>query len=62
MGSAVNVRYPRKAEIERAVQAAKACGIDVAGFEIAPGGIIRIMEPRANAVVANDFDRWADKL
>lgn len=62
MASVALNRYPRKAEIERAVQAAKACGIDVAGFEVGPNGVIRIMEARAGQVAANDFDRWADKL
>jgi hypothetical protein len=54
--------YPRKVEIERAVAAAKACGLDVAGFEVSPDGSIRIMEARAVAHVENDFDRWKDQL
>jgi hypothetical protein len=62
MGAEASIRYPTKAAIERAVQAAKACGLDVAGFEIGPNGIIRIMEPRSAQANPTDFDRWADKL
>lgn len=61
MNAPVKFRYPRKAEIERIVSAAKSCGIDVAGFEVSPDGTIRIMEARAVANV-NDFDRFADRL
>lgn len=54
--------YPRKVEIARAVEAAKACGIDVAGIEISPQGHIRLVEARAIPKPENDFDRWADRL
>lgn len=61
MTAPFKLRYPRKAQIERAIAAAKACGLDVAGFEVSPEGTIRIMEARA---VANptDFDRFSDRL
>lgn len=63
MTAQVKLRYPRKAEIARAVEAAKACGLDVAGFEVSPDGTIRIMEARAvTSPPANDFDRFADQL
>jgi hypothetical protein len=39
--------YPGKVAIRHAVEAAKACGIDVAGLEVSPDGTIRIMEARA---------------
>lgn len=39
--------YPRRAEIERAVEAGKACGLDVAGYEVSPDGSIRVFEARA---------------
>jgi hypothetical protein len=61
MNAHAKLRYPRKAEIERIVSAAKSCGLDVAGFEVSPDGTIRIMEARAVANV-NDFDRFADRL
>jgi len=54
--------YPRKIEITRAVEAAKACGLDVAGIEITAGGGIRIVEARAIPKAENDFDRWEDRL
>lgn len=57
------LRYPSKAQIERAVAAAKACGLDVAGFEVTPVGTIRIVEARAMPTLpANDFERFADQL
>lgn len=61
MNAPSRFRYPRKAEIERMISAAKACGLDVAGFEVSPDGTIRIMEARAVADM-NDFDRFADRL
>lgn len=54
--------YPSKSAIARVVAAAKACGLDVAGFEVCPNGTIRIMEARAVQQVASDFDRWEDRL
>ena len=57
-----STRYARKAEIVRAVQAAKASGLDVAGIEIGPTGGIRIMESRAIPAPATDFDRWEAQL
>lgn len=57
----VKLRYPRKAQIERTIRAAKACGLDVAGFEVSPDGTIRIMEAR-DVSSATDFDRFADRL
>ena len=60
--AALKLRYPTKAEISRVVEAAKACGLDVAGVEVCPGGAIRVVEARAVPQQANDFDRWADKL
>lgn len=54
--------YPRKSQIERVVAAARACGLDVAGVEVSPSGVIRIMEARAVDTPANDFDRYEDRL
>ena len=62
MTQAAKIRYPRKSEIQRAIEAGRACGLDVAGVEIGPGGVIRIMEARASQPVRNDFDRWQDQL
>ena len=55
--------YPRKSQIERAVAAAKACGLDVCGIEVSPNGVIRIIEARAVPnQPANDFERFEDRL
>lgn len=63
MTAQAKIRYPRKAQIERIVAAAKSCGLDVAGFEVSPEGHIRIIEARAMpAIPSNDFDRFADRL
>jgi hypothetical protein len=63
VSEAVRLRYPRKAEINRALQAAKAFGLDVSGFEVSPDGTIRIMEARAvKPAPANDFERFQDQL
>lgn len=54
--------YPRKAEIARVVEAAKACGIDVAGIEVSASGTIRAVEARAIPVAKDEFERWEDRL
>lgn len=51
--------YPRKAEIVRAVEAAKLSGLDVAGIEVSPEGVIKIVEARAiPKQPESEFDRW----
>ena len=50
--------YPRKADIARAVQAARACGIDIAAIEISPEGAIRIVGPGSNPPAETEFDAW----
>lgn len=54
--------YARKAEIDRLVKAAKACGMDIAGIEFHPNGGIRLLEARAIPQAQNDFDRWEAEL
>ena len=39
--------YAGKVALRRAIEAARANGIDVAGFEVSPDGTIRIVEARA---------------
>jgi hypothetical protein len=56
------LRYPHKAEIVRAVEAAKACGLDVAGVEVSPNGTIKIIEARALPQPQDEFERWNDRL
>lgn len=52
--------YPRKVEITRTVEAAKACGIDVAGIEVSPDGSIKILVlgPGLAATPETEFDYW----
>jgi len=54
--------YPTKAKIRQMIEAARACGLDVCGFEVSADGAIRVMEARAPAAIANDFDRWEARL
>lgn len=46
--------YPSRPAIRRAVDLARELGIDVAGFEVAPGGVIRILGSGAFPVPAKD--------
>lgn len=55
-------KYPRKAEIQRLVRAAREAGIDVGGFEVSPEGVIRILPAAAMVKPATAFDEWADRL
>lgn len=54
--------YPRKAEIERAIAAARSAGIDVSGVDVFPNGMIRIVESRGAPAAINDFDRYESEL
>lgn len=50
--------YPGKVAIRHAIEAARACGLDVAGIEVAPDGTIRIVEARALPRAAeSEFER-----
>lgn len=60
MTAQARLRYPRKAQIERMIAAARASGLDVAGFEVSPDGSIRIMEARQ--MPKDDFERLKDLL
>lgn len=63
MNAPARLRYPRKAEIERVVAAARACGLDVSGFEVSPDGTIRIMEAREMPdTPKSDFEKYKDQL
>jgi hypothetical protein len=52
--------YPRKAEIARAVEAAKACGIDVASIEVSRDGSIKVLGPGSGSgsPPPSEFDEW----
>ncbi|MCZ4340143.1 hypothetical protein O4H52_00895 [Sphingomonadaceae bacterium G21617-S1] len=38
--------YPGRVAIRRAVETARALGLDVAGFEVSPDGTIRVIDAR----------------
>lgn len=56
------IKYPTRAKIEQMVNAGRACGLDVRGFEVSPDGHIRVFEDRGLDQAENDFDRWDKKL
>lgn len=62
MATAKISEYATKPIVRRTVEQARELGLDVAGFEIAPGGVIRVFDRAAFPAPAeqggNDFDRW----
>jgi hypothetical protein len=54
--------YPTKAKIRQMIETARECGLDVCGFEVSPGGGIRIIEARAQTNSGGDFERWESRL
>lgn len=46
--------YPRKSDIQRAVETFRALGLDVGGYEVKPDGTIRVFAPPA--ANTDDFD------
>lgn len=49
--------YPRRAVIERTIEAARCAGIRVEGFEVSPTGTIRILT-QGKQEAGTAFDRW----
>jgi hypothetical protein len=61
--SKIKARYPTKAKIAGLIQIARAAGIDVAGIEVSPDGVIRVMEARAiPADKPSLFEQLEDQL
>lgn len=55
--------YPSVPNVKRMIAAAKAAGLDVAGIEVSPDGMIRIIEARALPAKGDDlFDQWKDRV
>lgn len=54
--------YPRKVEITRAIEAAKACGIKVGGVRVTPEGAIEIMQADAIKLPQDEYEMWKDRL
>jgi hypothetical protein len=50
--------YPRKAEIARAVEAAKSCGIEVTAIEVSFDGSIKVFGAGADPTTQSEFDKW----
>jgi hypothetical protein len=58
VGAERALRYPGKVAIRHVVEAAKACGIDVAGIEVSPDGSIRAIDARlAPSRPLDEFER-----
>lgn len=63
MTAAARLReYPTKPALRRELARARELGIEVAGYEVAPGGVIRVLDraafPAAVEAPGSDFDRW----
>ena len=53
------LNYPTKAKVHAALEYAREAGLDVAGFEVAPNGTIRVLTPAAfPAAPQDEFDKW----
>lgn len=52
-------KYPGKVAIRHAVEAGRACGIDVGGYDVRPDGTIRVFDIRAvpAAPPADEFEQ-----
>lgn len=50
--------YPRKVEITRAIEAAKACGLEVGGVEVSRDGCIKVLGPGPASSPQSEFDEW----
>jgi hypothetical protein len=51
-------RYPSPAAVKRAVKQVTDCALDVAGVEVSPDGVIRILTSQAFAHPRDDFEAW----
>lgn len=51
------VHYATKAQVRRAVEAARAAGLEIGGVEVASCGTIRVLAAQA-AVPTDPFDAW----
>lgn len=58
MGAEARVRYPSDQRIKKVVEAARACGLDVAGVKVSPQGDVEVFETRAiPKSPESEFDR-----
>jgi len=56
-----SINYPTKAAIARALDAAAASGAKVSGYEIGPGGTIRVLFDVAGSKPMSAYDEWKAK-
>lgn len=49
---------PTKAQIQRAIDAAKRAGLDIAGFKVEPDGAIVVFDK--SSAPKDDFSRWQE--
>lgn len=54
---ALKRRTPRKADIKRAIEAGRECGIEIGGYEIGDNGFIRVLA-KHEVATSNAYDRW----
>lgn len=47
--------YPSKVVIRQALEAGRAGGLDIAGYEVAPNGVIRVFDKRATPTQPDDL-------
>ncbi len=51
--------YPGKTAIKRAIEAARAAGLDVAGFDLLPNGTIKVFDRTLSPAQPKDeFEEW----
>lgn len=63
MTAQARLTYPGKVALRRAIDAARACGVDVGAIEVSPDGSIRIIDARmVPRQPVDEFERWEDKL
>ncbi len=63
MTAQARLRYPGKVALRQAIDAAKACGVDVGAVEVSPDGSIRIIDKAAvPKAPVDEFARWEDRL
>jgi hypothetical protein len=51
-------RHAGRVAIRRAVETARAVGLDVAGFDLLPDGAIRILDARSMQHPRDEFEKW----
>lgn len=52
------IKMPTKAQIERAIDAARRAGVNVAGFKVEPDGAIVVFDQ--TSAPTDEFSRWQE--